>query len=270
MLVPGLSKIKHIECGSNHVLALDANGSVFAWGSGQQNQLGRRVVERTRMAGLTPREFGLPKKKVKLIGVGAYHSFAVDNKDNVWAWGLNSYGECGVSDNAGDDEASVAKPTKVDALGGKGLTCIKGGAHHSVAVTKDGDCLVWGRTDSGQTGLKLDSLPEEDLRKDEHGKPRILLQPTKIPGMLICTAWLVDQTVLTCCSQTLSAHSSPPSRTTPLQSPPTARHTPGVSVQTTRQAKERTTMSTLPRTSTTVLFAVKSSTGPVLADSFPS
>ncbi|KAG9718909.1 RCC1/BLIP-II protein, partial [Aureobasidium melanogenum] len=42
MLIPGLKKIKHISCGANHVLALDATGAVFAWGSGQQNQLGRR------------------------------------------------------------------------------------------------------------------------------------------------------------------------------------------------------------------------------------
>ena len=183
MLVPGLSKIQEIECGANHVLALDAAGSVFAWGSGQQNQLGRRVVERTRMAGLTPREFGLPKKKVKIIGVGAYHSFAVDSRDNVWAWGLNSFGECGIADNAGESEASVAKPTKVASLCGKRLAMIKGGAHHSVAVTEDGNCLVWGRTDSGQTGVDLKTLSDEDVRKDDKGSPRILLNPTKIPGM---------------------------------------------------------------------------------------
>lgn len=182
MLVPGLKKITYLACGANHVLALDVNGNVFAWGSGQQNQLGRRVVERTRMSGLTPREVGLPKKQVKLIACGGYHSFAIDKKDNVHAWGLNSYGECGVFANAGDDDAIVGVPTKIETLSGRHITCIKGGSHHSIAVTEAGDCLVWGRADGSQTGIDLDTISKDELIHDEHDRPRILKNPTKVPG----------------------------------------------------------------------------------------
>ncbi len=182
MLLPALKKIKSIACGSDHVLALDIKGNVFAWGSGQQNQLGRRVIERTKIQGLVPREFGLPKNKITYVGCGAYHSFAIDNTDTVWAWGLNSFGETGIADNIGDEGAVVLKPTKVEELSGRKLTCIKGGAHHSVGVTETGDCLVWGRLDGYQTGIKLDQLPEDDIKRDERGNPRILMVPTKVPS----------------------------------------------------------------------------------------
>jgi len=182
VLFPSLKNIVNVVCGANHVLALDANGAVFAWGSGQQCQLGRRVVERTRMAGLTPREFGLPRKQIKYIASGGYHSFAIDKKDNVWAWGLNNYGETGYAENAGEDDSIVSVPTKIKSLSGRKLTCIKGGSHHSIAVTEDGDCLVWGRADGSQMGIDIDTLPKEDLIHDEHGRVRILKNPTKVPG----------------------------------------------------------------------------------------
>lgn len=176
-----MKKIKKVVCGANHVLALDANGSVFAWGSGQQNQLGRRVVERTKIQGLIPREFGLPKKQVVDIECGQYHSFAIDSKDRIWAWGLNNYGETGIPESAGEDEAVIFKPEQVESLSGKGIACINGGAHHSIAVTKDGDCLAWGRVDGFQIGIKPSDLPEDNVVKDERGAVRILKVPTRIP-----------------------------------------------------------------------------------------
>ncbi|KAK7614811.1 regulator of chromosome condensation 1/beta-lactamase-inhibitor protein II [Phyllosticta paracitricarpa] len=186
MLIDGLKKIRSISCGANHVLALDSSGNVFAWGSGQQNQLGRRVVERTKHEGLVPREFGLPRKKITQVACGSYHSFALDKSGNVWAWGLNNFGETGIPENAGEDDAVILKPTKVDSLSGRNISMIDGGGHHSAAVTEDGDCLVWGRLDGNQMGIAMDTLkalPEDQVVKDEHGRPRILKVPTALSNV---------------------------------------------------------------------------------------
>ncbi|KZF22712.1 RCC1/BLIP-II protein [Xylona heveae TC161] len=182
MLIPGLKKITQIAAGANHVLALNEKGAVFAWGSGQQNQLGRRVVERTRMNGLTPREFGLPKNKVKYVSCGAYHSFAIDKEGKVWTWGLNSFGETGVEEGAGENGAVVLAPRVVESLLGTEVELVSGGAHHSIAVTKEGDCLAWGRLDGYQTGIRIEDLPQEAVILDERQKPRILTRPTRVPG----------------------------------------------------------------------------------------
>ncbi|KAI9802923.1 MAG: hypothetical protein M1825_002154 [Sarcosagium campestre] len=183
VLIPELKKIKQIACGANHCLALTEKGTVLAWGSGQQYQLGRRLVERNRLHGLVPREVALPKNKIVSVAAGAYHSFAIDQDGKVWAWGLNSYGETGVADGAGEDEAVVMKPTAVKSLAGKGIAQVCGGGHHSIAVSKGGECLVWGRVDGCQSGLRVGTLPKEDLVFDERGQPRILAVPTAIPGI---------------------------------------------------------------------------------------
>ncbi|PYH47269.1 RCC1 domain-containing protein [Aspergillus saccharolyticus JOP 1030-1] len=180
--IPSLKKIKHLVCGDNHALALDEQGAVFSWGSGQQNQLGRRIIERNRLNGLQPRGFGLPKSIVH-IACGAYHSFAVHQSGKVYAWGLNSFGETGIRAGAGDDEAAIVHPTIVNSLSNQGITQLCGGAHHSLAATKSGKCLVWGRLDGYQTGLKIVTLCEEAVIKDERGRPRILIEPTPVPGI---------------------------------------------------------------------------------------
>jgi regulator of chromosome condensation len=186
MQIPQLKNITSIKAGANHALALDTKGSVFAWGSGQQNQLGRRVVERTKIEGLVPREFGLPKGKKSIVSIetGGYHSFAISKTGDVYSWGLNNFGETGVMDNAGQDDAVILKPQVVKGLQGKTIISIKGGGHHSLCATSDGDCLVWGRLDGNQCGLSKESishLPEESTITDERDQPRILTVPTKIP-----------------------------------------------------------------------------------------
>lgn len=180
-LIPGLKKITHVACGDNHTLALDNRGAVFAWGSGQQNQLGRRIVERNKLNGLQPREFGLPKNIVH-VGCGSFHSFAVHKSGKVYGWGLNSYCETGIQQGAGDDEAVVLHPTVIDSLKDKNITQICGGSHHSLARTAEGECLVWGRLDGFQSGLKVENLPDSAVIKDDRNRARVLFQPTAVPG----------------------------------------------------------------------------------------
>lgn len=189
MLIPHLKKITSIKAGANHALALDTNGSVWAWGSGQQNQLGRRVVERTKAEGLKPREFGLPKgptKGMAAIETGGYHSFAISKTGDVYGWGLNNFGETGIMDNAGQDDAVITKPQVVEALKGKTIISLKGGGHHSIAATDTGDCLIWGRIDGHQIGIAAEDIakmPADDVIKDDKGDPRIIAVPQKVSAI---------------------------------------------------------------------------------------
>lgn len=189
MLLPDLKKITAITAGANHALALDTTGAVFAWGSGQQNQLGRRVVERTKTEGLKPRQFGLPKgpkNGIVSIETGSYHSFAVSKNGDIYSWGLNNFGETGIPDNAGNDDAVILKPQVIESLRGKNVTSIKGGGHHSIAATENGDCLIWGRIDGHQIGISNDEiakLPEDIVMRDEKGDPRIVIIPTKVTAI---------------------------------------------------------------------------------------
>ncbi|KIX02591.1 uncharacterized protein Z518_08532 [Rhinocladiella mackenziei CBS 650.93] len=186
-LIKGLSKITKLAAGANHVLALQSNGTVYGWGSGQQNQLGRRILERRASNSLVPMPIGLPKKIVN-IGAGAYNSFAVRDNGDVYSWGLNNFGQTGIPkefDETGASKGSdVHRPIVVQSLHGKGMvTCIQGGAHHTIAVTDKGELLVWGRLDGNQLGLKMSDLPQDEVVRDSAGHPRILTVPTQIPNI---------------------------------------------------------------------------------------
>ena len=79
----------------------------------------------------------------------------------------------------------ITKPERVRGLA-QPVKMVAGGNHHSIAVTESGDCMVWGRLDGYQTGIKVKSLPLEDdtqIMKSESGRPSVLLQPTRVPGV---------------------------------------------------------------------------------------
>lgn len=179
ILLSGLKNIKALAAGANHVLALDHKGVVLAWGSGQQNQLGRRIIERNKMSSLVPQGVGLPRGKTAKIACGAYHSFALDNDGSVWGWGLNNFGEIWAQDNVGEDNAVILRPVKVTTLNDYKIADIDGGVHHSVACSDAGDLLTWGRVDGYQVGFEIDSLDKKDVIFDERDNPRILVNPAK-------------------------------------------------------------------------------------------
>ncbi|KAI1109774.1 regulator of chromosome condensation [Nemania sp. NC0429] len=190
-LIPGLENITRLACGANHAIALDQAGHVWAWGAGQKNQLGYRLFNsrhygRRILEGLQPHRVNLRRNKGKHIASGLDHSFAVDQKDNVWAWGLNRYGQAGYTKDAGSDNTCLPYPMKIPDLAGKGVTILSGGADHSVAVTASGQCFAWGRIDGGQLGVELTDEQSQDdtiTRRDERGLPRICLRPILVPNI---------------------------------------------------------------------------------------
>ncbi|CAK7240342.1 MAG: hypothetical protein STHCBS139747_001781 [Sporothrix thermara] len=218
-LIQGLAGITQIACGANHALALDAaRGVVWTWGNAEQNQLGRRIVDSrqqherqqnkaslsldTDVVGLIPQPVHI--RDVRYIATGEYHSFAVDRRNNVWAWGFNGFGETGADpQSAGRQGADVLLPypKRVRQLAGEKVAVLAGGGHHSVAVMTDGRCLAWGRLDIGQLGIKFreDQLSNQNyIRRDERGNPRICAYPTVVTapvGLVRHVACGTDHTI---------------------------------------------------------------------------
>ncbi|KAG0231135.1 hypothetical protein BGW42_000486 [Actinomortierella wolfii] len=189
-IVPGLDKvfIVDIATGTDHVLALSSTGLVYSWGNGQQGQLGRRIIPRRMLNGLSPEKVDGIKDKVR-VGAGSYHSFAIDQDGKSYGWGLNNYGQ------AGQESPKVDVVPSIEPIAGlKDLDMkdIQGGEHHSVALTKDGKVYTWGRSDSHQLGLGYVSeppkedgtaaVPEEDASLST-GHKKAIRHPTLVPGL---------------------------------------------------------------------------------------
>ncbi|KAJ1300389.1 hypothetical protein OPQ81_005208 [Rhizoctonia solani] len=158
-------RFTQVTCGTDHVLALTSKGVIVAWGNGQQAQLGRRIIERRKVNGLVPHRLAL--RKIRIVGSGSYHSFAVDHKGEVYAWGLNSMRQCGT----GLDEDVVTQPTLVPSLSpsklgpGRSVVAIAGGEHHTIFLISDGTVYACGRCDGFELGLGSDHPAMQDLKE---------------------------------------------------------------------------------------------------------
>ena len=173
-------KFTAVAAGNNHLLVLTTHGNVYAWGAGEQGQLGRKVLERRKIHGTVPEKIvlGSRSRKAVVIGAGGYASFAVDDKGNVWAWGLNNMGQTGTGQS---DDPEVQRPQKVEkvsasALGdGETVVEIAGGEHHTLFLTSKGNVYACGRSEGGQLGLEDD---DEALKDNE--TPGMLAEPALI------------------------------------------------------------------------------------------
>lgn len=134
-----------VAVGSNHMLAIDTDGRLWAWGENDQGQLGlgtETTVERpTRIEGL---------EDVVAVDAGSDWSLALTADGSVWVWGAGSSGQLG----AGPQETGPAlAPQQVEGL--VDVVSIEAGTFHALALDADGDVFAWGLTDMGQLGLPI-------------------------------------------------------------------------------------------------------------------
>ena len=146
--------ITMIAAGGRHGLALDSGGTVWSWGSNKDGQLGQ-VLPDTNIPkpGQVVMDVGnanLPN--VIHIAAGGGHSLFVDSAGNVWACGLNIYGQLG------DGSTTNTKVGVVQVLKNgnpatplTGATAVAAGLDHSLVLI-GGEVWAWGRNRNGQLG----------------------------------------------------------------------------------------------------------------------
>ena len=140
--VDGVSNVVSVDAGPDYVLALTSNGSVFAWGSGFEGEIG---VGDTKGRGV-PTEIPFLDSIVG-ISAGKSHSLATKIDGTVWAFGKNTEGELGL----GTSTANVLIPTQIPNL--VRITSVSAGGGHSLALQDDGSVWSWGNNLSGQLGI---------------------------------------------------------------------------------------------------------------------
>jgi alpha-tubulin suppressor-like RCC1 family protein len=99
--VAGLPTIVQISAGgsyfsNSHVLALDSNGDVWAWGDSQQGQLG--VPSAPGITTTPVQVAGLPS--ISSVSAGGSSSAAVDSSGDLWVWGCGTTGQLGTGNTS--------------------------------------------------------------------------------------------------------------------------------------------------------------------------
>lgn len=129
-------KVAQISAGSYHNLALAEDGSLLSWGLNNYGQLGRNADKYGKWPGLvsiTDHQGGR-KLKGKKIAAGTWHSLAIAENNQVYAWGRCHFGQVGSKcDKSGSGVQTI--PVRVIELEDKRVVDIAAGAAHSVAVT---------------------------------------------------------------------------------------------------------------------------------------
>jgi alpha-tubulin suppressor-like RCC1 family protein len=143
--VSGLTNVVAVSGGTNHSLALKADGTVWAWGANENAQLG----DATTTNRLTPVKVGVGVSgfnSIIAIDAGGRHNLALKSDGTVWAWGDNNSGQIG--DGTLTDLVLVVQITSLS----NNILAVSAGNSHSMALSKTGQIYVWGQNDSGQLG----------------------------------------------------------------------------------------------------------------------
>jgi alpha-tubulin suppressor-like RCC1 family protein len=143
--------VTNMACGLYHNLLLTAQGTVWAFGD---NTFGSVGTGDNKYVHYFPQKVGaLQSKQVIGVAAGAYHSLAVTDQGEVYAWGDNSEGQLGISNHTAQE---IWRPAKVsmDHIGpNTTIVQVAAGHSHSLALTSDGIVLAWGSDSNGQCGL---------------------------------------------------------------------------------------------------------------------
>ena len=152
----GLKAIQ-VSAGRLFSLAIDQDGNIWAWGYNDNGQLGNGKTSGTN----TPQSVLLDPKhastvlKAVQVSAGDFHSLAIDQDGNTWAWGRNDYGQLGngktSGTNANPTPSSVLLDPKHASTVLKAVQVSAGGSL-SLAIDQDGNTWAWGHNDYGQLG----------------------------------------------------------------------------------------------------------------------
>jgi alpha-tubulin suppressor-like RCC1 family protein len=139
---------KVAQCNGTHVNALQANGTLWAWGNNYAGELGLGNSGNTDRS--SPVQVGALTNWYD-IASGGKHSLAIKTDGTLWAWGRNNDGQLGIGLAAGGDAQSRSSPVQVGAL--TTWSKVAGGYYNSFAIKTDGTLWCWGSNFAGGLGL---------------------------------------------------------------------------------------------------------------------
>lgn len=149
-VISGLADVNivQVRAGNSFSAVLDSSGKVWAFGKGNEGQLGNgfthEVKEPIVVGGV------LDGLEITRLGVGAFHVMVVSSTGEMYSWGRNLRGQLGLN-------TSVKKKLWPELVSGAPVfVSLCGGWDHSLGLTGDGLVYSWGNGYEGNrpaTGL---------------------------------------------------------------------------------------------------------------------
>ena len=139
-----------ISAGDFHSVAIDKNGSTWAWGYNASGHIGNGTLGNSFTFPVSTK--GNTKTFCKITaGINnnesqSAFSVGIDKNGRVWSWGVNQYGQIG-------DNSNTIRYSPVSVLGAVKTFCtIAAGGLHTLGIDKNGRLWTWGYNNAGQLG----------------------------------------------------------------------------------------------------------------------
>lgn len=134
------SSVLDIAAGQNHSACVVSNGDVFTWGCGDDGRLGtgnhESVSVPTRVETLRDSRI-----RARTVRCGARHTAIISDRDLLYTWGANDFGQLGCGDRHARLRPSlIAFPLFVT----HGVADMSLGEFHSACVVFSGEAYAWG------------------------------------------------------------------------------------------------------------------------------
>lgn len=176
--------VVYVDCGDFHSVALTADGRLYSWGGGgsffNRGQCGHGHTNDLETP--EPLEF-FKGTAVKQVSCGGYHTLALTDRQEVYAWGSGLYGECGFGEflNTATPKLVLTPWIKKASEDRYGQICaVSGGGHHSLLLTNQGFVLSFGFGSHGQLGLRNTA---------NQGEPVVVKDLRRKPVKQIAAGW---------------------------------------------------------------------------------
>src|SRR6185369_13373772 len=141
-----------IAAGLNHSLALQADGTLWAWGNNYSGQLGNGDQA------LHPAAKNVPvmvATSIPYVSIAAGDNFSAARRADgtLWLWGNNTFGKLGIGTSDPDQMHPVSHSTPVQELSHASDWNAAGvGSRHIVAPKASGSLWAWGDNSKGELG----------------------------------------------------------------------------------------------------------------------
>jgi tRNA A-37 threonylcarbamoyl transferase component Bud32 len=154
-----------LSYGLCHYIARTIDNKIYCWGNNFWRQLGNGREDENPVQENNP-ELNklLSDLSITVIKCGAYHSLALTQSGEVYAWGGNFKRQIGCGNNY-----IKSMPTKLKALSDIKIKMISCGYNHSMALSENGCVYSWGYNKYGQLGIgnrKNSNTPKQIEMKD--------------------------------------------------------------------------------------------------------
>lgn len=133
------------DFGEWHSLLVEADGALYASGSGFEGQTGFGDFIGSNSFVRVGED-----DDWKLVSAGAFHSLGLREDGSLWAWGRGRDGALG-------DGSLLSWPLPVPVASGVTFDNVSGGSAHTLALDSDGGLWAWGANESGQLGTETSS-----------------------------------------------------------------------------------------------------------------